>query len=55
MSKMNELKIAIVLKVKQIQNMHCDEATREGFMEIRQQEIEQKMEEFKANPKNDDQ
>ena len=44
MSKLNELKVSIVLKIKQIQNLEKDQAQYEKWEKIREQEINQKLE-----------
>jgi hypothetical protein len=49
---MNELKIAVVLKTKQIQNMKPVEENVEAYKNLKRQEIENKMAELEA--KNED-
>lgn len=50
---MNELKIAVTLKVKQIQNMIPDEDRVETYKQLRAQEINNKMADIEA--KNEEQ
>lgn len=53
MSKMNELKIAVVLKIKQMQNLLPDQERGEAYKQLRKQEIDAKMAEIEA--KNEEQ
>jgi len=44
MSKLNELKVSVVLKIKQIQNLVPDDNMVQKWQEVREQEIAAKME-----------
>jgi len=44
MSKLNELQVSVVLKVKQIQNMQPNQNSIERWAQIREEEINQKLE-----------
>ena len=46
MAKLNELQVSIVLKVKQIQNLEKDNAAAEKWMNIRNDEINAKLEQI---------
>jgi|DeetaT_6_FD_contig_31_3410556_length_251_multi_1_in_0_out_0_2 hypothetical protein len=48
MSKLNQLQVSIVLKVKQIQNLapHSDQSVMEKWQQIKEEEVQRRIDEF---------
>lgn len=56
MAKINELQVSIVLKIKQIQNLEHDASAVEKWTQIKEEEINQKLEQYqnRANQEGND-
>jgi len=56
MAKLNQLQVSIVLKIKQIQNLEHDASAVEKWQQIKEEEINQKLEQYqnKANQDGND-
>jgi len=46
MAKLNQLQVSIVLKIKQVQNLEHDASAVEKWTQIKEDEINQKLEQY---------